>query len=64
MILNHPFKDIKDLLIIKDNTYITYAQTYTIYSQVHNHDDNYYKDVLEPTDNDEFQDKEHTKEVI
>ena len=62
--LNHLVKDIKDVLTIEGDSYITYFQVYTICSQVHDYDDDYYEDVLELTDNDKFQDKEHTKEVI
>ena len=64
MILNHPFKDIKNILIIEDNIYITFIQTYTIYNQIHNYDDDYYKNILESIDNNEFQDEEYIKEVI
>ena len=61
MILNHPFREVKNVLTIEGNTYTIYADVYKVCRQTHDHDDDCYGDIIKPVDNDEFEDKEHLK---
>ena len=72
MMLNYSFKEVKDLLTINGATYATYKEAYTIYSLIHNYNNDAYRDVIEPgdnnesksIDNNEFQNEDVPKEVI
>ena len=70
--LNHSFKEVKNLLTINGTTYATYKEAYIIYSLIYTYGNNAYGDVIEPgdnnefkpVDNDEFQDEEVQEEGI
>ena len=54
MMLNHSFKEVKDLLTINGTTYATYKEAYTICSLIYTYSNNAYGDVIELNDNNEF----------
>src|SRR6185437_5593065 len=54
MMLNHSFKEVKDLLTINGATYATYKKAYIICSLIHTYGNDAYGDVIELGDNNEF----------
>ena len=64
MILNHLFREISNVLTIEGITYIIYIKVYKVCHQVYEHNDDYYRNIVESVDDNEFKDKEYFKEII
>ena len=54
MMFNYFFKEVKDLLIIDGETYVTYKKAYNVCILIYNHDNNAYEDVIKLGNNNKF----------